>query len=514
MRAEKILLLVIFIIVLSSVSYAGGEGLALSNPKGGIIINSITTGTTFSTMFFSITGLQANYNQGSRVDVTTSQSLFKDCSGEALFLAEVYNVPSNQQLGKQPIFSQSQSLGTNIKAGTADAIRTAGFTFFLPSSTPSGTWSISTYIYCPAYEDIFDNADKYSTINEKNFGVIGTGTATTIGVTTIIAPGQDFFIKDVKTAYQLYNQPNFQMAGADIPVIVTVGYDIGLLDKLSLNRKNMEIAIYSSDAAPKLGIFTAFGQKGIELTSRCNPSEEFVTAVEFDKQELDKDKNEAIFTIPVTTPKSTSLLANGASNWNGYNKSYTIVAGIYNNCGEGYESFKTTQVTLTQQANIFVFDGDGKTELDCAQPITLKTPLEKSLVAQIFIDIFGLSTPQPFCGKPRTKEEFTRATDNDVLASLCYGANNCEPRTNHTVSCVNELTAGVKIPEAGFQKIAEFVDELIFQPNDKGLCLAEPIETGFFNRVLFTIGGFAVTGTIFTIGLILIIFFIIILGRK
>lgn len=189
MKARLYFLLLVFVMILSSVShvsYAGGDGWGSISRSSAVKITEAKS--NFFTIFFSISGLQPSYPPGADITLTSTQKLTKDCTGDAKAVVEFYN--SDSQLQSTYIDGNEKFIGSNLKTGTQYTFTT---TYTHPNAvvrnifnynvdaSKEGAYSISAYILCSS---ISGNANLYSTVNEYPFLIEKTATTTVIGPTT------------------------------------------------------------------------------------------------------------------------------------------------------------------------------------------------------------------------------------------------------------------------------------------------------------------------------------------
>jgi len=126
---------------------------------------------------FSITGLSQQYQMGQIASIRVSQSLTQACTGGVYIVTEIYNSNKDAQTtatfcgegGRCPYrLSDSYFVGSNKPSGYGGNWLVS---FTIPSNIQTGTWSISSYFFCDSKGNT--PANIYSTVDEKNFDVVG-----------------------------------------------------------------------------------------------------------------------------------------------------------------------------------------------------------------------------------------------------------------------------------------------------------------------------------------------------
>ena len=499
---KKILVsLFIFVLLFSSFGLALPDqwGRGVDNPKGDITLTVKDVGfigNLFSSIgLFTISGLESTYSKGDTIHVTTREKLYTACNS-AYLTVEIYSASSEQQTGQNYVGGSNQDLGYL----TSGVYKEASFNFQLPGNARdiSKDWSISSYIYC---SDDTTPASTYSTVTEMDFEVSGfigfcsddcnlgeticmtkggyanryigecgsydadiclefptslndledcggidlcsngvcvSAPPTTIPPVTPTTIGPT--IKDLEI-YSIEPTIEKQQKGQPVSVIVNIK---NYLDEKS-PKKKLEVAIYKKSYAQDSGLitFTLMGRAGIEEIESCSASEEFVHSAELDKFEAGEEKT---FVLEPFAPKEISKFSDGTTNWAGSGE-YVIVAGLYDECGAGYTSFKSTPIQIV----------DGEVE-------THREYYGSSCVLRVGI---GNDTCEEGTGDTAeegeetklqvayTKKEWEEAVDfkewDTVHNSMCNLDSECEEKLDYEVECEKSS----KIWDANYKAIKD-----------------------------------------------------------
>ncbi len=115
----------------------------------------------------------------------------------------------------------------------------------------------------------------------------------------------------------------------------------------------------------------------------------------------------------------------------------------------------------------------------CTKPYLVKN---KIIIPGTTIS-FSLPGGEERCSVALTKEEFRRATDSEIVSSICEEDRNCNPRSEFEVECVNQNTAGVLLSKS----IGDRIEGLFTAREEPGVCLAKEVgerECGAFIKSL------------------------------
>ena len=305
----------------------------------------------------------------------------------------------------------------------------------------------------------------------------GTGTFNTgsIIITDVVAPktalqGELVEIKVTfkNTAAENQNQDVYAEAGIYPDEWVSEQYDISINEFYSIFPSTFSI---------------------VRAPEKCQESETFVDRVKISA--LGAGQSES-FTFAVRAPtkdtKFASALGLGKSAFD-YDPSntfisHTIVVNTHpETCGQTYRScFRGPNGQGPGCPNFNVLtsnlNGTDSPEIDCAKPY--KVPSDYSFDLGVDIGSIHWGGGQARCSDGLTKKGFQKATDLEVLNAICEESRNCNVKEGYDVECVNQETAGVKLPIAVSAKIIDSIsDFLLGMPdNEPGLCLATETKEG------------------------------------
>jgi hypothetical protein len=121
----------------------------------------------------SIKQVNAQYKPGDTISVIVDETLLKDCTTGSQLIFEVYAGDRNHQTAISSNVCNPLIASCNYAGGAHTSPQTsiayggfehpsAMFQFKVPSNAPLGTWSMSSYVYCPALNPA--SADTYSTV--------------------------------------------------------------------------------------------------------------------------------------------------------------------------------------------------------------------------------------------------------------------------------------------------------------------------------------------------------------